>query len=173
MPNCESALVNILNELLDGAPETGAYVLNAGDIGLLRAIDRISAIDASLIPEGANASVAAHVDHLRYGLSLLNRWTHGEQPFADANWTASWERLHVSPEEWEDLRAALRIEAYAWRDALSRQTGNLNEQEQNGVVGSVVHLAYHLGAIRQIHRALRGPSAKEADEAALNPQQLG
>jgi hypothetical protein len=126
-----------------------------------------------MIPEGANASVAAHVDHLRYGLGLLNRWSHGQQPFADADWTASWERVHVTPEEWDERRAALRTEAYAWRDALARQTGNLNDMEQNGVVASVVHLAYHMGAMRQIHRGLRGPSAEEADEAALNPQQLG
>ena len=32
-----------------------------------------------------------------------------------------------------------------------------------GLVGSVVHLAYHVGAIRQIHAAARGP--KDGDEA--------
>jgi hypothetical protein len=30
--------------------------------------------------------------------------------------------------------------------------------ELNGVVGSIAHLAYHLGAIRQIDRAARGPA---------------
>jgi hypothetical protein len=32
--------------------------------------------------------------------------------------------------------------------------------ELNGVIASVAHLAYHLGAIRQIDRAIRGPSAE-------------
>ena len=33
----------------------------------------------------------------------------------------------------------------------------LTPVELNGVVGSVVHLAYHVGAIRQIHAGARGP----------------
>jgi hypothetical protein len=31
--------------------------------------------------------------------------------------------------------------------------------ELNGVVASVAHLAYHLGAIRQIDRSIQGPKA--------------
>jgi hypothetical protein len=34
------------------------------------------------------------------------------------------------------------------------------------VAGSVAHLAYHLGAIRQIDRATRGPTAE--DERAVS-----
>jgi hypothetical protein len=30
--------------------------------------------------------------------------------------------------------------------------------ELNGIVGSIAHLAYHLGAIRQIAGAARGPA---------------
>ena len=29
--------------------------------------------------------------------------------------------------------------------------------ELTGLVASVAHLAYHLGAIRQIHKSIRGP----------------
>jgi hypothetical protein len=31
--------------------------------------------------------------------------------------------------------------------------------EQNGVIGTIAHLAYHLGAIRQIDRSIAGPPA--------------
>jgi hypothetical protein len=44
-----------------------------------------AAEEASAVPSGGGASIAAHVDHLRYGLELLNRWTRGEKPFADAD----------------------------------------------------------------------------------------
>ena len=48
--------------------------------------DRVSAGDASRSVEGG-ASLAAHAQHLRYGLSPMNRWaTHGGNPFADAKW---------------------------------------------------------------------------------------
>jgi hypothetical protein len=31
-----------------------------------------------------------------------------------------------------------------------------------GIIGSVAHLAYHMGAIRQIDRATRGPPEEES-----------
>jgi hypothetical protein len=34
----------------------------------------------------------------------------------------------------------------------------IDESDLNGVIGSIAHLAYHLGAIRQINPAARGPS---------------
>ena len=34
----------------------------------------------------------AHVDHLRYGFELLNRWTENHDPFVDADYSASWRR---------------------------------------------------------------------------------
>ena len=59
-------------ELVNGAPKDGAYMLNGGDVGLLGSLDKLSAQAASaLTPTGS--SIAAHVDHLRYGLSLMNR----------------------------------------------------------------------------------------------------
>jgi hypothetical protein len=38
-----------------------------------------------------------------------------------------------------------------------RTPREVREIELNGMIGSIAHLAYHLGAIRQIDRALRGP----------------
>ena len=102
------------------------------------------------------ASVAAHVDHLRYGLSLMNRWSAGEHPFVDANWAASWRMTEVSEAEWRELRARLGDEAHRWLEAL-RVPREVDEAELNGLVGSIAHLAYHLGAIRQIDRTARGP----------------
>ena len=70
-------LVTILNELIDGPPPEGAYVLNGGDRGLLKSLDKLSARDASTVPITGGASIAAHVDHLRYGFQLMNRWAKG------------------------------------------------------------------------------------------------
>lgn len=86
-----TTLTTLFAELVEGAPPSGAYMLNVNDPGLLRSLDRLSAAAASSAAPG-RSSIAAHADHLRYGLS---------------------------------------------------------------------HLAYHLGAIRQIDPTLRGPSAME------------
>ena len=153
------SLATLFKELMYGAPETGAYVLNRGDAGLLRSLDRLPADVASRV-HGDGSSVAAHVEHVRYGLSLMNRWAGGENPFADANWAASWDRTEVSDAEWTQLRAALRQEAEAWLGTLG-SAREVVDIELNGMIGSIVHLAYHVGAVRQMERSLRGPAAND------------
>jgi hypothetical protein len=150
----------LFSELVEGAPASGAYMLNAGDQGLLRSLDKVSAAQASASTT-TGSSIAAHVDHVRYGLSLMNRWSGGENPFRDADWSASWKRTRVTDAEWEALRATLRTEALRWLTAL-RTPREVSEVELNGVLGSIAHLAYHLGAIRQIDAALRGPAESGA-----------
>lgn len=151
-------LATLFTELVDGAPSSGAYVLNAGDAGLLRSLDRIAASDASAQTR-TGSSIAAHVHHLRYGLSLMNRWQSGENPFADADWADSWRHVTVSEEEWQALRSGLREETARWLTAL-RTPREVQPIELNGMVGSICHLAYHLGAIRQINTALTGPKER-------------
>ncbi len=158
------SLVTLFSELVDGAPpDRGCYMLNRGDPGMLASLDRLPAAAASTLIAGGS-SIAAHVDHVRYGLSLLNQWRLGNNPFATADWTASWRRTHVTDAEWRELRAALRDEARRWMDAL-RTPPEMSVVELSGVIGSIAHLAYHLGAIRQMDRSIRGPSAEEEPRA--------
>jgi hypothetical protein len=154
------AVAALLRELIDGAAADAAWVLNPEDQGLLRSLDRLSAASASAPVSGGGPSIAAHVDHVRYGLELLNRWSRGENPFADANYGASWRRTLVSDAEWTLLRDRLRAEAHAWLQAI-QQPRHLSGTELTGVLASVAHLAYHLGAIRQIDCSLRGPQARD------------
>jgi len=146
-------------ELVTGASDTEAYVLNRGDQGLLRSLDKLYASDASR-KTATGSSIAAHADHLRYGLSLMNRWAAGENPWRDADWSASWRRTTVSDVEWKKLREQLRDEAARWLDAL-RTPRAVADIELNGMIGSIVHLAYHLGAIRQINSSVRGPAERQ------------
>lgn len=164
-----TVMATLLRELAQGSPDTQnrTYVLNRGDTGLLASLERLSAEAASSSLGGA--SIAAHVDHLRYGFSILNRWAAGTPlRWKDIDWTASWKKNAVSEAEWRALRDDLRDEVSAWIEALGtpRET---NEVEAGWMAGSVVHLGYHLGAIRQIDRAARGPTAEDEAraEAAL------
>jgi hypothetical protein len=149
------AVVTLLSEVLDGPPGREAYILNGGDRGLLGSLSALSAADASAL--GANgSSIAAHVDHLRYGFSLMNRWSAGENPFATADWSASWRRTAVTDPEWAARRQELRDEATRWKGALANPR-EVNDLELAGIIASAAHAAYHLGAIRQMHPGLRGP----------------
>jgi hypothetical protein len=154
-----TTLTTLFAELLDGPPPAAAYMLNSGDVGLLRSLDKLSAHDASAV-SGGGASIAAHVDHLRYGLSLMNRWSTGENPFDTADWAPSWRIAAVSETEWQTLRHELGREAHRWLKALEVPR-DVSATELNGVVGSIAHLAYHLGSIRQIDRTARGPAEQE------------
>jgi hypothetical protein len=155
------ALRNLLNELLDGPAADVAYVLNPGDRGLLKSLVVLSAEQASRVSESGGSSIAAHVEHVRYGLEVLNRWAGGDQnAFANANYAVSWRRTHVSDDEWRARIDQLRREAHKWREHVLRPR-DLDETEVTGMIGSVVHLAYHMGAIRQMDRALRGPAARD------------
>ena len=151
------ALSTLFSELTDGAPNKGgAFILNSGDLGLLRSLDKLSAAAASRsVNDGA--TIAAHTQHLRYGLSLMNRWaSEGGNPFADAKWDAAWKVSSVDAAEWDEIRAGLRSEVRQWLVALG-QPRDVAMIELNGMIGSIAHLAYHLGAIRQIDKSVRGP----------------
>jgi hypothetical protein len=150
-------LSQLFTELSDGVGKGGAaFILNSGDIGLQRSLEKLSAADASrAVNDGA--TIAAHAQHVRYGLSLMNRWAReGGNPFADAIWDAAWKTSTVSAAEWDEIRRGLRDESSRWQESL-RSPREVSEIGLTGMVGSVAHLAYHLGAIRQIDKQTRGP----------------
>ena len=149
-------LRQLFSELVDGAPPRGAFMLNSGDVGLLCSLDKLSAEDASHAVDGG-ATIAAHAQHVRYGLSLMNRWADvGGNPFADAKWEEAWKVSKVDEAQWEEIRRALRDESHRWLAILGtpREASGV---ELTGMMASVAHVGYHLGAIRQIAKGARGP----------------
>lgn len=158
-----SQIASILHVVLDelalgtsGRARGGPFVLNSGDVGLLRSLEKLSADDASR-SSNAGATIAAHAQHVRFGLSLMNRWAReGGNPFADARWDDAWKITGVDGARWDEIRAGLREELRAWSAVLASPR-EVTEAELGGMIGSVAHLAYHIGAIRQIHRDARGP----------------
>ena len=151
------ALRRLFSELVDGANNPkGGFILNTGDTGLLKSLEKISAADASRsVNDGA--TIAAHAQHVRYGLSLMNQWvTEGGNPFANAKWDAAWKVSNVDAAAWEEIRNGLRDEAQRWLKVLS-EPREVIDLEFTGLVASIAHLAYHLGAIRQINKGARGP----------------
>lgn len=151
------ALGRLFSELINGAPSGGgAFILNSSDVGLLRSLDSLSAAAASRSTNDG-ATIAAHAQHVRYGLSLMNRWAReGGNPFADATWDAAWKISAVGDAQWAEIRSGLREEAHRWVQVLSSPR-DAADAELTGMIASIAHLAYHLGAIRQIDRNTRGP----------------
>jgi hypothetical protein len=160
-------LTALMTELVYGAKPSGNFMLNAGDAGLLRALDELSADEASQIVNGGS-SIAAHVDHVAYYTHLMNRWAEGEGLWHGADWTASWRRATVDEDGWKELRRSFADEVEKWMGVL-KQPRDVENRELATMLASVAHLAYHLGAIRQMNRNLRGPSAEQEQEASTSP----
>jgi len=150
------AVSRLFSELVDGTSGGNAFILNTGDIGLLRSLEKLSAAEAS-ISANEGATIAAHAQHVRYGLSLMNRWAReGGNPFADAKWDEAWKISAVDAGTWQEIHAGLRDETQRWLEIL-QSPRDCSGIELTGMISSVAHLAYHLGAIRQISKSVRGP----------------
>jgi hypothetical protein len=146
----QRALVNMLTEIFDGPPGQEAYLLNQGDPGLFRQLDTIDASAASTRPMPGKTTIASHVDHLHFGLSILNRWVAGDaNAFAGADWNGSWQRPTVTDDQWRTLRDGLRQEATKWRNVVATRT-TWDDMGAAAALSTAAHTAYHLGAIRQI-----------------------
>ena len=87
----------------------------------------------------------------------MNRWAaEGGNPFANAKWDEAWKVAAVDDDRWTEIRGGLRHETRRWLDVL-KTPRDMTGIEFSGLVSSIGHLAYHLGAIRQIHKTARGP----------------
>jgi len=146
----QRAVGSLLVEIFDGPPGRQAYILNPGDRGLLGQLAMLDARTASGRPTAGKTTIAAHVAHVLYGFTLMNRWIAGDETaFATADWETSWRQTTVNDAEWKSLQDELRRESEAWRKALAQRTG-WDDVSAAGVIASAAHTAYHLGAIRQL-----------------------
>ena len=146
----QRALSKLLTEIFDGPPGNEAYILNPGDPGLLAQLDTIDAKAASSRRMPGKTTIASHADHVLYGLTLLNRWASGEKnPYADADWNASWQRTSATEAQWDELRTRLREASATWQRFVASRT-DWDDLAAAGSLSSAAHTAYHLGAIRQI-----------------------
>jgi hypothetical protein len=150
-------LSHLFAELVEGVTsKRGGFMLNTGDAGMLASLDKLSAEDASRSTNGG-ATIAAHTQHVRYGLSLMNQWAaEGGNPFANAKWDEAWKITRVDADQWKEIRDGLRQETQRWSQVL-KTPRDVAGIEFTGLVSSIAHLAYHLGAIRQIDKSARGP----------------
>lgn len=127
---------------LDGTKPDGS-----DNHGLLATLDGLSPERAS-DPTPLGLSVAAHAAHLAYHLEVGVRWARGERgPF---DWEGSFEPGAVDEAGWAALRERVRA-AYAGALALADGPADWDDLgTTGGLLGGLAHVAYHLGAIRQI-----------------------
>lgn len=149
-------ILDILKEAVEGGPPgqptsflDGTKADGSGNNGLLGTLERLNAAQAST-PTDLGLSVAAHTAHSAFHLEVIVRWENGDRgPF---DWKGSFGSGTVTPEEWDALQARVRA-AYMGVVALAHQPPDPDESEEDvagGLAGGVAHVAYHLGAVRQL-----------------------
>jgi hypothetical protein len=146
------SLQTLASETLFRAPAQSGFLLNPGDPGLVETVRAISAEQASKTPGPGRKPIVAHANHVLYGLSLLNRAIAGDPSgYVNADWSLAWKLESASDDEWQRLIADLDREATAFHKSAG-ETREWSEIMLTGCFGAVAHVAYHLGAVRQILR---------------------
>jgi hypothetical protein len=143
--------IGLLRETFDGGlPGEGTAYLDHNS-GIRATLSAITAEQASR-RLGDRPSIAAHARHMNFHMRVTIEWVQGDHSKRD--WPGSFEPQTVTEEEW----AALRQELDATRRDLVQLLESLSPEALAGEgagMGAVAHLAYHLGAIRQLMHLVR------------------
>ncbi len=144
----ENALQALLNESFDDV--TGIYI--DGGTSLFETLTTIDAATASkpLTPHGT--SIAGHVEHMRWYFEITEGYINGKE-YEGFDWKETWQVVAVDEAQWTALVESLRSGAARMLEMM-RGFDDWDEPKIGGMLAVLAHTAYHLGAIRQMARAV-------------------
>ena len=147
------ALFVLWEEILGVPPKDGdTYVLDP-DAGWAASLAAVTAESASRPVAPGGTSIAAQVAHAAYFLETFEAIITNRHERAD--WPGSFRPATVDGAEWTRQRE--RLFAVADRvGALMRANPRWPREHIGGALANLTHLAYHLGAVRQMLRVARG-----------------
>lgn len=136
----------LLRETFEGGlPGEGTRYLDHAS-GIRATLGTLDAQQASR-SRGGHPSIAAHARHMNFHLRMATEWMQGVRTKRD--WQASFVPGVVNADEWARLQAELEESRAEFLRELRSLTPEAFVSEGAGL-GALVHLAYHLGAIRQL-----------------------
>lgn len=149
----ENSIKTLIQETFEGPPvpvKSSWFTETKPNSGIFGVLEQISFEEASISVHGA--TLAAHADHTRYHMWGVNEILKtGEQPQMD--WSKSWQIHTVDEQQWTHIQKELRNEYVTLIGLID--TIEWNELLANETLASLAHSAYHLGAIRQMLKAIR------------------
>ena len=145
-------ILYVLRETFEGSPEEqGSAYLDRG-VGVFATIEKISAETASRSIGENQASIAAHLEHARFYLIALVEFMNGRTEKVD--WDKSWLIKTVNESEWNVLKESVKRDYKKTMESF-QAIENWNDDNIGEAMAIVAHTAYHLGAIRQILKAVK------------------
>ena len=140
----------ILRETFEGSPAAEPSVYLDRGIGVFPTLDALSAAQVSAEINGI--SIAAHTEHFKFYLDRLCESIRGRTE--PVKWEQSWLIDEVNDAEWIALRGAMR-RAYENVLRTFAEVEMWNQDNIGDAAAIIAHTAYHLGAIRQIVKAVQ------------------
>lgn len=150
-PSLIPAARELLAEAFRGRDAGPVWFLD--DAGLLATARGMPAEQASRRVTEAGATIAGHVEHVRWFLSKTNAFARGERPRIE--WSESWSVEEVDEPEWQELVNELEREFETLHAHLGE--GALDEDDEmqvKSLLATLAHVGYHVGAIRQMARCV-------------------
>lgn len=115
---------------------------------LFETLATVNAEQASQSMGGNCATIAAHVEHMAFYLDLIPKFAQNDH--LEVEWGEIWARVStVTPEEWQTTQQKLKASYQAIREFTSQQDSWASPRVLGGVMGMLMHNAYHLGEIRR------------------------
>jgi hypothetical protein len=139
-------LLAILKETIEGPGEHGSFFIDK-NTGLLQTLETLSLERAFASAAPGRPSIAAHVKHTSFHMHAICAWPRGDHSRRD--WSASFVLEHHDAATWAALLEELKFE-YTDFQSVIREFATESDEALGGAIGGIVHVAYHLGAIRQL-----------------------
>lgn len=146
---CLNLAKTLFKEAYEGPSAQWSWFTNVSpDAGIFALADALNADQASKVANGADRSIAAHIEHLRWSLALTNDTLQGK-PW-NPDWSASWSVSRVSDEQWKQLRSDLRRAVNEVCASLDAFPAEMDEMMLTGILSLAPHAAHHLGTMRMM-----------------------
>jgi len=137
-------LLAVLRESFEGPQQTGYYTDEGPDGALFGTLGKLNTEQASRSLGGT--SIAAHVYHTTFGLEDFAARISGDH--TSRNWQESWRVSTVDEKTWKKMLDEMRTRYKQLNKAIESHASSSTEAF-GGAIGTIAHVAYHLGAIRQ------------------------
>lgn len=121
------------------------------DTGWTYTLAALDASQASWPVAPGGTTIAAQTAHALYYVEVITQGMEGDEPPTD--WPGSFTPAEVDETSWEDLCERMRAGLDQFRMLVSGRS-EWNEDQLGDLLGALAHTAYHLGAVRQIVRAI-------------------
>lgn len=154
------SFVELLDEVVIGKTKDYTWVIDhePGN-GILRTIQSVSAREASQSIVGNSTTIAAHTEHISWTLENALAFLQTNKPSGE--WTESWRIKTVTHNEWTRLHADLKTVYDKIVSNISGRDSFPDPMLLTGLLAMLPHMAYHLGAIRQILSTMKKQREKE------------